>query len=700
MAQNFTSPDPLRTGQITLSIYITELQDCVNEKRLELSQVDLTFINQKVGKIMRLDAIEELKVRINQLALDFGFSGGVTNFNLLGRDYINHPKIGGKPAAGFPIINDLRRVLEALVIREAFIKGIYANDWVNNPSPAELVSPTFAIWPLASEADFWNSIPLVANVGGDLCNIGENIPNDCDSTTGNNPSVIRVTNRNIIISGNSSGKYPGPYFLPPAGSINGDDIEHGYSKLGPLGIGITRRMELRRVKRYIPLDPIHNPFIVVGDFQLLGVQEPTNLTVGKTSVLWYSRGVSQGPDVMHPPRYGIQSKTGVTLFPDTVIPNQDIHNISSHIGLKNVRWWVGNYQWGGDGWYAPYQETGWTFVTDIFGAGTVFAGSGILKITTSGGVTIQDVRTASAPFVGFSNVGNVSVHHSQASPSDWRFMPAISTPAFNIKASGNYWGSRNIINDGNDNLIPDPTPGSGAGGINGIILLDSTDWRGKILAAPAPFRGSWTSENDWALFSDSEPEQFAKDFDSTPTRDLINNTLNYTVSYDTDMFRYNIEAKQENESDFVTIDTVEVIELFDNGGTVTNDSNPIVSSAFNYNVRLAKQTGQGLLIGPESFFPTIIPTKLPIGSNFNANSTINVGEIATTQDSIGLDIAAHSFRIFYQRNLSPIINNILVTTFNALITGLDSGEVYDIWVGPINDAGNGLVSNKIQVTPL
>lgn len=118
MAQDFTQPDPLRAGVKTLSIYITELQDCVNTKREEIGQVATIFISQKVDKTMSLTAIEELKTRVNTLAIDFGFSGGVTNSSLLGRPYVNHPKVGGNPAAGFPIINDLRRVLNLLISQE------------------------------------------------------------------------------------------------------------------------------------------------------------------------------------------------------------------------------------------------------------------------------------------------------------------------------------------------------------------------------------------------------------------------------------------------------------------------------------------------------------------------------------------------------------------------------------------------------
>jgi len=131
MAGPFTLPDPLRAdaNPKTLSIYVTELQVCVNDKKQEIGQVALTFIVQTVGKTMRLDAIEQLKTRVNQLAIDFGFVGGVENVDLLGRPYVNHPKVGGNPATGFPIINDLRQVLENLVLQDLGIPIFVSSNW-------------------------------------------------------------------------------------------------------------------------------------------------------------------------------------------------------------------------------------------------------------------------------------------------------------------------------------------------------------------------------------------------------------------------------------------------------------------------------------------------------------------------------------------------------------------------------------------
>ena len=125
MAFTWTAPDPLNNTAKTKSIYITEIQDAVNVRRDEIGQGDLTFVDQGVGKSFRLDAIEELKVFVNQLALDFGYGGGVEHVDLLGRPYVTLRQLRGFYVTFYPIINDLRIVLEALVsqVGATFIAG-------------------------------------------------------------------------------------------------------------------------------------------------------------------------------------------------------------------------------------------------------------------------------------------------------------------------------------------------------------------------------------------------------------------------------------------------------------------------------------------------------------------------------------------------------------------------------------------------
>jgi len=88
----WTPPDPLNETAKTRSIYITELQDAYRN----MIGFPLPMIDQSIGKPFRLDAIEELKTRINQLAIDRGYIGGVQHPSLLGRPYVDITKKYGK----------------------------------------------------------------------------------------------------------------------------------------------------------------------------------------------------------------------------------------------------------------------------------------------------------------------------------------------------------------------------------------------------------------------------------------------------------------------------------------------------------------------------------------------------------------------------------------------------------------------------
>jgi len=113
MVFTWTVPDPLDKEAITRSIYITELQDATNIRRAEITKSPISFIDQAVGKIFTLAAVEELKTAINQLAIDFGYSG-VSDINLLGSDWVTITKKYDKPVCHFPILNDMRLVLNRL----------------------------------------------------------------------------------------------------------------------------------------------------------------------------------------------------------------------------------------------------------------------------------------------------------------------------------------------------------------------------------------------------------------------------------------------------------------------------------------------------------------------------------------------------------------------------------------------------------
>ena len=111
----WTAPDPLNNKAVTRSIYITELQEAVNEKRVEIALAPISFINQRVGKKFRFRAITELKIEINDLAILYGYPTGVQDPALLGRDWVSMTKRFGKYLVSYPIINDMRMVLDDLI---------------------------------------------------------------------------------------------------------------------------------------------------------------------------------------------------------------------------------------------------------------------------------------------------------------------------------------------------------------------------------------------------------------------------------------------------------------------------------------------------------------------------------------------------------------------------------------------------------
>jgi hypothetical protein len=111
----WTSPDPLNNKAVSRSIYITELQAAVNTRRTEISLTPITFIDQGIGRKFRLDAIEELKIVTNDLAILYGYPTGVQDPALLGRPYVTITKKYGKTVCPYPILNDLRVVLDKMV---------------------------------------------------------------------------------------------------------------------------------------------------------------------------------------------------------------------------------------------------------------------------------------------------------------------------------------------------------------------------------------------------------------------------------------------------------------------------------------------------------------------------------------------------------------------------------------------------------
>ena len=217
----WTPPDPLDGTAKTRSIYMTELQDGINYRRVnELGQAPLTFIDQSIGKKFKLSAVEELKAALNQLAIDFGYTNGVANEFLLDRPYVTITKRYGKEVCHYPILNDLRLLIKKLGIIETWDVG----GGFSNTANAD-VSGSF---PPFNVSQFNRNSPINFNFNGNLGNwslkhevisaVNSSQPTFSPYTTGNftylNNNDFSKTNK-IQINGGIS--YQQSVIIPPGG---------------------------------------------------------------------------------------------------------------------------------------------------------------------------------------------------------------------------------------------------------------------------------------------------------------------------------------------------------------------------------------------------------------------------------------------------------------------------------------------------
>jgi hypothetical protein len=229
----WTLPDPLNNKAKTLSIYVTELQTAINVKRTAISLVPITFIDQSVGKKFRLDAVEELKTVTNDLAILYGYPTGVEDTALLGRPYVTITRKYGKEVCHYPILNDLRVVLN-LLVRKIKLPKLCATNW----RQVWPVNYEFANWEIAS--DFFSNIPIDVQTGvGGVCPQG---PPICPNTI---PGVfisssLRTTERSLIV-GNKEGPIGGPYYdIPQTGLPGVSSVFDETYFYGVLGLEVKR----------------------------------------------------------------------------------------------------------------------------------------------------------------------------------------------------------------------------------------------------------------------------------------------------------------------------------------------------------------------------------------------------------------------------------------------------------------------------
>jgi len=275
MAFTFTPPDPLNSSAVTRSIFITELQDAANVKRNEISQSLLSFIDQDIGKTFLLSAIEELKVVINQLAIDFGFSGGVTNVDLLGRPYVEITEKFDLKITSFPIINDLRQVLNLLEVQGFDPAQFVSTGWFT-------VAPIFGtLRPLGNWSQ-QNGNPYPTTP------IDQFIPGEVDNTLPTfRGTILAVTDRSILFTFSGTvqeGPLGGPFFAVPVpeGGGNIDEEFFYFFKVNGPDFDIVKRKR-DGSEAEIVLDTVPDPSVLaVGPSFIYSINALTNQTYTRT----------------------------------------------------------------------------------------------------------------------------------------------------------------------------------------------------------------------------------------------------------------------------------------------------------------------------------------------------------------------------------------------------------------------------------
>jgi len=595
MAQSFTPPDPLRTGAKTLSIYVTELQDCVNQRRVEIGQVNLIAINQKVSKIMRLDAIEQLKTRTNQLAIDFGFVDGVENTELLGRPYVDHPKVQGNPTTGFPIINDLRIVLNKLSKQIPIQHFIHS--WYDDGGAATPIAHYNAI-----TNPPWKVIPDFIQTGSGS-NCPEGFPT-CDNTSAGAifGAPKAVTDRSLIfldaVPGPDvikEGPLGGPYFIADeefnlfkagaGATFIALDDKYFYSHGGSSGSG----GEIYRARR-----DASEPIELFGDFGH-SFGSIRNLHVTENNIILTS---STAPSAANVIKFGRMRKADgvveIDIDLDFTTTPLDLSNVGGPYTVVRISF--GNALQRGTDIYGIYGEI---FHDGGLGNRRHVVASAVVKINSVGTMSlVSDLRsvTRTVPF-GPPGVSYIFGHGKSSTTN--------AGSLNNINSGGFYYSVRNIpatINVVTDPALP-PNFADGFETFNGTAIAEK-DYKDDDLFGNF-MSGQLFSENYLDGIPDPAitPDIPAVGFD-TATRVNVGATDKVDVTWErTDgVFRYNLQRRDIPNGSFVTTKVVESDEFI---GSTYTDVVTGLSVAFAYEVRLQMETGQGLLEGTLSTLPIL-----------------------------------------------------------------------------------------------
>jgi hypothetical protein len=584
MAFTWTPKDPLDNTGVTLSIYITELQVNANILRAELSQGNYSFIDQSVGKTLSLNAIEELKTVVNQLAIDFGFSG-VADIAILGRPYVEHPLRFGKPAAGFAIINDLRRALDALEEVDALKYATVIWNWYDNGAPT--VIPLAAH--TATLGNPWSSIPDYIQTGfGGTCPQG--YPT-CDNTNSGSyrDNILFATDVSIIsVSGTVAntlleGPIGGPYFEvgtsltnvihTSAGGARGVDEDYYYSWGGSTGSG----GQIYRAPR-----DGSAPMTLLGDFGIsfaFGFVDQ-DLFVTSTSVILVKAGNFTGPL-----DYGRMNKTtGAIETLVTGIGAQDL--LSTGNGTIDFSWGLPGFEQGGIV-YLTYGENTHDF--DLTNRLHTVA-SAVMAIDGNGVPSLD------------SDLDSVQFLQSPRVPSDpvfYRYGHGFGSQlTLTGISSGNNGGVHvrkrvggSVIKVG----LPAP-PDNGEDHTYAGSILSNTDYKGDTI------NGRQVAYCENYLDHSSGTLAIATPSFDTAVRVNAGSTdvANVTWTPIPGAFRYRLQRRLGTSTLWFTNNTVEASDPGVGTGVITG-----LQTTAEYGVRIAIETGQGLIIGPETILPVL-----------------------------------------------------------------------------------------------
>jgi hypothetical protein len=649
MAGPWTSPDPLTNQSVTKSIYITELQDCVNDRRAEISQPLITdFIDQSVDATIRLDAIEELKTNTAQLALDFGYVGGIQHIDLLGRDWSDYARRNGNPVTSNPIINDLRQVLESLVDQNVvgFDTPAFVSSWWYDVD-INVVSTQrpMANWSQRS-GNPWATTPLDFFIP---LGIGNTYPTFRGTVS--TVSDIALIYFDFTSSSSVEGPLGGPFYKRPAlGNLI--DKDYVYTKTGPT---VFRQLRdgSQPAQALSTLSPDPDGSSGLGPTYFYNIDSGTALNYARVNK-------TTGATVQFTESF--LNITGV----DTGLPLFVV--LDSQVGFGRPEYKDGGINVVYSEEFRYFNGVDWTWTV----------ASAIIRIPDSAvdGSTIvvaQDLAVASVTGL-LGDVVLTPKHQTMEGIGNGGFW-------YDVRENG-----ATAINT----TITTPTANNLVASYNGTAIEPSNDYLGNNITNYGQFDtiDHWNAMTGGATSDFIDPNSLV--FDTAVRTNVgFNDEVNVTWTHVPGIFRYRLQRKLASSSVWITTSTIESIDV-GSGGTITG-----LQKAQDYDIRLLGESGQGAKEGIITFVETVIPNKPTITSAIPATNSIQVSWSAPVGPQ-----PVTGYNIRYRIGFGPFttIDVGLVLTHNIL--GLASGTEYKIQVAAYNLEGEGNYSDQVIVTTL